>query len=393
MKPLRWLGWGILVLLLPTASLWAGSAGIEQVISVSSGPAVAGEVVDVAVMWLNHGVQTARITVPSRISGTLVGDAGEVDVLLVRTNPDRPNESSIAPGGFYRAVYRLNIDPKTEGFFALRIEGGGAAALTVASPAPAPEPGQVEKRKPLPEAYFAGNFYGYEPMYFLYGFEPQDARFQFSLKYRILNTAGPLASKWSALRGIFFGYTQTSLWDLESASKPFEDTSYKPELFYLRQDLPFSPGSGIRRVGVQTGIQHESNGRAGDESRSLNIAYIRPTLIFGDPEGYHLTVSPKVWCYIGDLSENPDIYRYRGYFDFHLDYGSRDGWKIASIWRKGTEGSNGSVQLDLTYPLNRICFRNLDFFLQAQFFTGNGETLLHYDRYDTRFRLGLGVYR
>ena len=255
---------------------------------------------------------------------------------------------------------------------------------------PAAEGGRQERR---PEGHFAENLYAYEPMYFLYGRDPENGRFQLSLKFRFLDTAEPDAHEWSPLQGFFFGYTQTSLWDLAAASKPFEDTSYMPELFYLRQDIPFSPGEGVTRVDFQAGVQHESNGQAGEASRSLNIAYIRPTLFFGDLGGYHLAASLKIWTYVGDLSENPDIYRYRGYFDLHLDYGSDDGWKFASMWRKGTEGSNGSVQLDVTYPMGRLLFDNLDFFLHGQLFSGYGESLLHYDRSDTRFRLGVAVYR
>jgi outer membrane phospholipase A len=43
--------------------------------------------------------------------------------------------------------------------------------------------------------------------------------------------------------------------------------------------------------------------------------------------------------------------------------------------------------------MGRLFFDNLDFFLQGQLFSGYGESLLHYDRSDTRFRLGLAVYR
>ncbi len=255
---------------------------------------------------------------------------------------------------------------------------------------PASESGRQGRR---PEGRFAENLYTYEPMYFLYGRDPENARFQLSLKFRILDTAESGAHEWSPLQGFFFGYTQTSLWDLAAASKPFEDTSYKPEVFYLRQEISFAPGEAVRRIDFQAGFQHESNGQAGEASRSLNIAYIRPTVFFGDRDGYHLTVSSKIWTYVGDLSENPDIDRYRGYFDLHIDYGSDDGWKFASMWRKGTEGSNGSVQLDVTCPMGRLFFDNADFFLHGQLFSGYGESLLHYDRSDTRFRLGLAVRR
>ena len=278
----------------------------------------------------------------------------------------------------------------------VRIDGAAAATIDVAA-GPAKDSVQQAqeggRQGRYPQGHFAENLYAYEPMYFLYGRDPENGRFQLSLKFRFLDTAEPDAHEWSPLQGFFFGYTQTSLWDLAASSKPFEDTSYMPELFYLRQDISFRPGGRVSRVDFQAGVQHESNGQAGEASRSLNIAYIRPTLFFGNPGGYHLEVSPKIWIYVGDLSENPDIYRYRGYFDLHIDYGSDDGWKFATMWRKGTEGSKGSVQLDVTYPLGRLFFDNLDFFLHGQLFSGYGESLLHYDQSDTRFRLGVAVYR
>jgi outer membrane phospholipase A len=382
----------LILYLILFGSLSPVDARMQRILSVAPGTAAAGATVDVQLVWLNHGEKEGRAAVPERIRCTLTNGTrnfqGVLRIAATEEHGDRP----IGPGQFLQVAYRLDLPDQIDGGTTLRLEDGAAAVFEAAAPA-APSTPAAAGKTPLPRAYFADNFYGYEPMYFLYGPEPRDARFQLSLKYRFLDLAEPAARQTGSLRGLFFGYTQTSLWDLESASRPFEDTSYMPELFYLQQDVPIAPAAGIHRLDFQTGIQHESNGQAGDDSRSLNIAYVRPTLVFGDPEEYHFSVSAKVWTYIGDLTDNPDIYRYRGYFDLHVDYGSFDGWKVASTWRKGTEGSNGSVQFDVTYPLNRIFFGNLDFFLYGQLFSGYGETLLNYDHCDTSFRVGLGVYR
>ena len=37
------------------------------------------------------------------------------------------------------------------------------------------------------------------------------------------------------LAGFYFAYTQNSLWDLDSASKPFNNTSSRPSLFWRWQ--------------------------------------------------------------------------------------------------------------------------------------------------------------
>ncbi len=390
---------GLALVLLQLAIASAASAQVQQILSAAPGPARAGETVHVQVLWLNSGNAAARLSVPGRIACTLTAGARRMDAELLLSDPEKALETEILPGKFFKAAYRLHIPPNLEHDVVVRIDGTGAVSIAVTESAPSPSAvasGTARRRggeEPFSGAFFAKNLYGYDPIYFLYGAEPRDAKFQLSLKYRIFGEEGPLASRWSAFKRLFFGYTQTSLWDLDAASKPFEDTSYKPEIFYLSRDVAAGPLPGADRVDFQTGIQHESNGRGGEASRSLNIAYVRPTLIFGDPQKYHLTVSPKLWTYIGDLSDNPDIYRYRGYFDLHVDYGSFDGWKIASLFRKGTEGARGSLQLDLTYPLNLTFVETPDFFLHAQFFSGDGESLLHYNRYDTRFRLGLSLYR
>ena len=82
---------------------------------------------------------------------------------------------------------------------------------------------------------FLADFSVHEPMYFLLGVEPglEQSKFQFSFKYRLFNSKGYLAVKAPWVSGFHLGYTQRSIWDLKNDSKPFEDTSYMPEVFYL----------------------------------------------------------------------------------------------------------------------------------------------------------------
>jgi outer membrane phospholipase A len=116
------------------------------------------------------------------------------------------------------------------------------------------------------------NISAYKPMYFLVGTDPEDSKFQFSFKYRFFNTESDLVNDLPALKGIHFAYTQTSFWDLESDSKPFQDTSYKPELFFLSPNID-TMFSSVKGFFIQTGLEHESNGMAAEESRSTNYLY------------------------------------------------------------------------------------------------------------------------
>ena len=103
-------------------------------------------------------------------------------------------------------------------------------------------------------------------------------------------------------------------------------------------------------------------------------------------------VSPKVWAYVSnDEDTNPDLEDYRGYFDLGFKFGKADGFVLGSHLGWAKEGA--SVQLDLTYPLHRFLFNNLDVYLQAQYFNGYAESLLHYRERSDAFRLGLAIVR
>src|SRR5688572_12727375 len=102
-----------------------------------------------------------------------------------------------------------------------------AEGVTVAEAPEAPESANI----------FLKNISAYEPIYFLYSPVPSDAKFQFSFKYRFLNEEGTLARQWPWLLGLHIGFTQTSFWDLDEESLPFEDTNFRPELLYLWEDI------------------------------------------------------------------------------------------------------------------------------------------------------------
>lgn len=243
-------------------------------------------------------------------------------------------------------------------------------------------------------ARFADNLSFYEPFYFVVGPEVSwNAKIQLGFKYRMLSAEGSLAHGRPFWENLFFGYTQTSVWDLESPSAPFLDTSYKPGFFYLEHfDSVRFLGSNIESF--EGGYQHESNGQGGDLSRSLNQLYIRPTFSWGSRDAWHLTFAPKIWVYIGDLSDNPDIADYRGYVDLTLRYGHPESVEVAATLRKGTESSYGSLQVDVTYPLDRLFFGNAATYVQFQYFHGWGETLRYYnEKGPDQYRIGFSLYR
>jgi outer membrane phospholipase A len=186
-------------------------------------------------------------------------------------------------------------------------------------------------------------------------------------------------------------YTQISLWDWNKASAPFFDSSYKPEFLYRYEGLLGKRKEDWFHLDLQTGIQHESNGKDGDNSRSLNIAYFRPTITVDITHQAQLTLIPRAWLYVGDTSDNPDIARYRGYADLRAMLTIR-GLQVSALGRFGEHGDRGSVQLDVTYPLMNL-WNNFSVYLHAQYFDGYGESLLEYNKRSSSVRLGFSLYR
>jgi len=229
-----------------------------------------------------------------------------------------------------------------------------------------------------------------DPMYFIVGaHDGANAKFQLSFKYRIFEGKDP-ASR-GLIENLYFGYTQFSLWDLSEQSKPFRDTNYRPSLYYYLSDTGVH-NQTVSRLSLATGLEHESNGRGGSDSRSINTIFIKPTFYFGDQADWHWRVAPKVYAYL-EKSENSDIAHYRGYMDLGIAYGKADSWEFSATLRKGTWKWYGSVDAQLTYPLARLIPGTAGY-LMAGYFVGYGESLLDYNhKLPWQFRLGYALSR
>ena len=228
-----------------------------------------------------------------------------------------------------------------------------------------------------------------EPMYFVIGGSGGvTARFQLSFKYRIFDSDSLPVAWFSPLAGLHFGYTQTSIWDIGAKSAPFRDTSYRPSFFWQGATL----GEGLMPDLLRAGFEHESNGKDGVTSRSINTLFAQPVWRTGFSDGRTLIFAPKVYGYL-DKANNPDIQRYRGYADWNLRYGREDGWLLATQLRRGMAG-HGSAQFDLSYPLRKPLFARTGGFLHFQLFKGYGESLLDYDLdRGTQVRVGFSIVR
>lgn len=230
-----------------------------------------------------------------------------------------------------------------------------------------------------------------EPLYFIVGSSDErnfDARFQISFKYRPFDPEARVAKFIPYASNLYFAYTQTSIWDLGSESSPFKDTSYRPSVYYNWAES----GNGWNPNSWKFGLEHESNGRDGDDSRSMNIAFVQPAWNVDYSGGKRFTFMPRFYGYI-EKSDNRDMHHYRGYVDWVARYGRDDAAILTAMYRQGTEGY-AQGQLDLSYPISDKIFGRTGTFLHFQLLGGYGETLIDYNKQsDTQLRVGISLAR
>ena len=366
----------------------------------------AGGTVSVWLIALNAADHPMARTFPAQLDGRVQSGGVDRPVVVTLRNPAEAGEIVIPPGGYARREYVLVVPDGLEGqmlFSApaihanavvLEVRRREAYAKTDETPSAQP-PNQPPEEAAGPTAadFFKAHFFGYDPFYFIAGTESPNAKFQISFKYRILNTEGWLAKRYPLLQGFHVAYTQTSLWDWEQASAPFLDSSYKPEFLYSMDRADRGRWGDRIRLDLQAGLLHESNGKGGTDSRSLNQAYFQPTIVFGKQNDLQLSLSPRVWAYVGSLSDNPDIPHYRGYVGLRSILGWADALQLSVTGRLGSSANRGSLQFDLSYPMMRLFSGSFSLYLYAQYFTGYGESLLLYNQRSSAFRAGLAFFR
>lgn len=228
-----------------------------------------------------------------------------------------------------------------------------------------------------------------EPMYLVAGAgDARTARLQLSFEHGLFCRDGDAARQVSWLERVYLGYTQTTLWDLSSDSRPFRDNTFRPSVYWQHFELQ----DGTRPDFLRGGYEHESNGRADAQSRSLNVFFVQAGWVIQHGE-QRLTIAPKLRIPLSESTENRDIDDFRGYVDLHVRYGRDDGWLVAATIRRGNHGF-GSLQLEASYPLQMRAHPRAGTFLYVQAFHGYGETLLDYNvKSDIQLRVGLAIIR
>ena len=260
-----------------------------------------------------------------------------------------------------------------------------AAAGASASEGPAVNNAPRTAIRPSAFENFRNAISPHEATYFDFGTKDgNNARYQISLKYRIFSPADPANPDF--IDNLYFGYTQTALWDLESDSRPFVDTMYNPSLFW-RKDALWQAEGKQAFMGLAAGLEHLSNGKTGDDSRSVNDAFIQPEFNYRFDGGSTLTFAPRVKAYSG-MSSNRDYADYVGHVDWRLRWAQDNGLVLTGLYRQGKQ-SRSSTQIEAAWPLRRT-FLNMNGYLHVQYFEGYGETLLGY-RHKSSPQIRVGV--
>ncbi|MEZ5651517.1 MAG: phospholipase A [Burkholderiaceae bacterium] len=200
-----------------------------------------------------------------------------------------------------------------------------------------------------------------------------------------------------ALRGrpdlpvLFFAYTGTAWWQAydQDRSSPFREYNHAPELF-MQWPLNRSFG-GLTARKLDTGFEHQSNGRPAPRSRSWNRLFAQ--IDFDYRERYW--VSLRSWWRIpedakpfegaADGDDNPDILRYLGYGALRFGYaGPSLSWN--AMLRHGLRhGGKGALEVNVSYPTG---FNPRTRWL-LRWFDGYGDSLVDYNRRVQRLGIGL----
>ncbi len=227
-----------------------------------------------------------------------------------------------------------------------------------------------------------GPYFGlYKDNYFTVGTTPfrkptstnSDVKFQISLSIRLTNAVLP----WNSFLYLF--YTQKTFWNVFQNSMPMHDLNFNPGIGWSKPF--FNKGRYAGKLTML--VEHESNGRDGLDSRSWNRVSFYGSTIIDD----WLMVHAKFWIPIIDGENNRDILKYCGIyqsgvvvttpnkkFSFGLTMVKRSGWNL-----------NFNTILEASWKVHEKS--NLNLF--AQYYNGYGESLLDYNQFHSRLRVGI----
>lgn len=180
------------------------------------------------------------------------------------------------------------------------------------------------------------------------------------------------------LAPLHFGYSQQSWWDIAEDSAPFREHNYNPEMYWLF-DQPRRPLLGRFPFVDIVGIEHQSNGQDGLESRSWDRVYVQKEFDLLP----QLSMGVKIWDILQTGDQNQDIRHYLGSGELSVMFKPNDRTNLRWRLRQGNDVSTLSYTFDIYYRRPNV---NGAFFIQ--YHDGYGEALINYNRKSKSLRGG-----
>lgn len=244
------------------------------------------------------------------------------------------------------------------------------------------EKDQVAFTDSLKKEFTYGPYFGmYKDNYFTLGTtvngkptdKNSDVKFQISFAMRLINATLP----WHTY--LFVMYTQKTWWNVFQESLPMRDNNYNPGIGWTK--VFFSKDRYAGKLTLL--LEHESNGRDGDSSRSWNKISLCASTLVND----WLMVHAKYFIPIVDGENNKDILRYSGVCQggFSVTTPNRRwSWGLTVVKRKGWN-LNANTVWEMSWKFNK----NLNIWAFAQYYNGFGENLIDYNVFHSRARVGI----
>ncbi|MFT3929057.1 MAG: phospholipase A [Spongiibacteraceae bacterium] len=186
-----------------------------------------------------------------------------------------------------------------------------------------------------------------------------------------------------------FAYTNHSFWQAynRDVSAAFRETIHEPELF-----ITFENNweiFGARNSANQFILNHQSNGRDGELSRSwnrlmLNSIWERDNFVLSFMPWYRVPEDDKDSPDdpVGD--DNPDIEKYLGNFELRGIYQVEHGQTLSLMLRNNLRSDNkGALELGYSFPIGKTKLKGY-----VKYFNGYGESLIDYNHHIQSIGLG-----
>lgn len=201
-----------------------------------------------------------------------------------------------------------------------------------------------------------------------------DIHFQLSIRHRLTKSTLPFNSF------LFVTYTQRSFWNIFEHSSPFKDNNYNPGIgigrYYIRNNK--------LKGAFALQIEHESNGKDGEKSRSWNYLNLSSKFF------YNMRTAIKLEAYIPyiDGQYNKDLLKYKGYGTIVIDHISKNQlWWYSVKLNPRDKFINMNTEASVAYRVNK----KWNQYLMLTASSGYGESLLEYKEYRNMIRVGFVI--